>query len=79
MMDVKVRIYNECKYTLTSKKEAEVEYKGIKGFEVKTMTDEEVCKLGFDCADEYKEYLIITLNDDETATFRNSHVDMFRI
>ena len=43
------------------------------------MTDEEIFALGFDGTDEYKEYAIITLADGDTATFRNSLCDIFRI
>ena len=81
MLDVKVKVYAGVKYDLSNEKVGEVKYKDIKGFEVVTgekateigsMTDEE-------SRDEYNEYLVITLKDGETATFCNSHVDLFRI
>ena len=81
MLNVKVKIYSGVKYDLSNEKVAEVEYKDIKGFEVVTgerataigdMTDEE-------SRDEYNEYLVITFKDGQTATFCNSHVDLFRI
>ena len=35
--------------------------------------------MGFDTVDEFEEYLILTFENGETSTFRNSHVDLFRI
>lgn len=80
MMNVKVKGYDKCKFDATSNKIWEVEYKDIKGYEVKKISDEEILEEtnDTDSIDEYGEYLIITLQDG-TATFRNSHVDMFRI
>ena len=81
MLTVKVKVYSGVKYDLSNEKVAEVEYKDIEGFEVVTgerateigsMTDEE-------SRDEYNEYLVITFKDGQTATFCNSHVDLFRI
>ena len=81
MLNVKVKVYSGVKYDLSNEKVAEVEYKDIEGFEVVTgerateigsMTDEE-------SRDEYNEYLAITFKDGQTATFCNSHVDLFRI
>ena len=81
MLNVKVKVYSGVKYDLSNEKVAEVEYKNIEGFEVVTgerateignMTDEE-------SRDEYNEYLVITFKDGQTATFCNSHVDLFRI
>ena len=81
MLNVKVKVYSGVKYDLSNEKVAEVKYKDIEGFEVVTgerateigsMTDEE-------SRDEYYEYLVITFNDGQTATFCNSHVDLFRI
>ena len=81
MLNVKVKVYSGVKYDLSNEKVAEVEYKDIEGFEVVTgerataigdMTDEE-------SRDEYNEYLVITFKDGQTATFCNSHVDLFRI
>ena len=81
MLNVKVKVYSGVKYDLSNEKVAEVEYKDIEGFEVATgerateigsMTDEE-------SRDEYNEYLVITFKDGQTATFCNSHVDLFRI
>lgn len=81
-MDVKVKVYDGVKYLAGSEKVAEVEYYGIKGWDVISdpMTVEEIesCT-DADGIDEYHEYLIIVLANGETATFRNSHVDMFRI
>lgn len=80
-MDVKVKIYNGVKYNKDSEKVAEVEYKNIKGFEV--VADERATKIGLETdensRDEFNEYLVITLEDGETSTFCNSHVDLFRI
>lgn len=81
MLNVKVKVYSGVKYDLSNEKVTEVEYKDIEGFEVVTgerateigsMTDEE-------SKDEYNEYLVITFKDGQTATFCNSHVDLFRI
>lgn len=76
-MTVKVKVYNGIKYDENSAKIAEVEY-NVTGYEVKEIPADEILK-EFDETDEYNEYLILTLADGETATFRNSHVDLFRI
>lgn len=80
-MDVKVKIYNGVKYNKDSEKVAEVEYKNIQGFEV--VFGERATKIGLETdensRDEFNEYLVITLEDGETSTFCNSHVDLFRI
>lgn len=83
-MDVKVKIYNGVKYNKDSEKVAEVaevEYKNIQSFEV--VFGERATKIGLETdensRDEFNEYLVITLEDGETSTFCNSHVDLFRI
>ena len=78
-MNVKVKGYNGVKYNKESKKVWEVEYKNIQGFEVKKFTDAEWLAQGYDEVDENQTYLIITTENGETASFRNSHVDMFSI
>ena len=81
MMNVKVKLYNGVKYEAISEKVAEVEYNNIRGYQV--VTGDRATEIGLttdeNSRDEYNEYLIITLEDGETSTFCNSHVDMFRI
>ena len=81
MMNVKLKLYRGLKYDRNSEKVAEVEYNNIKGYEV--VTGEKATLVGSETdeasRDEYNEYLIITLENGETATFCNSHVDMFRL
>ena len=79
MMKLKVKVYSGCKYDVESKKIAETIYNNVTSFEVKVMTDEEIFSTGFDETDEYNEYAIITFADGETVTFRNSHIDIFKI
>ena len=45
---------------------------GDRAIEIGLETDE-------NSRDEYNEYLVLDLGNGETATFCNSHVDMFRI
>lgn len=78
-MNIKVKVYDGCKYNAESNKVVEVEYENIKAMEIKTLEDKEVFSMGFDMVDEYKEYCFITLANGETATFRNSHIDIFKI
>ena len=81
MMNVKVKIYNGVKYESSSEKVAEVEYTNIRGYEV--VTGDRAKKIGLETdknsRDEHNEYLIITMENGETSTFCNSHVDMFII
>lgn len=78
MMKFEIEVYDKCKYEADSSVVATVVYENVKSFEVKAIEDEDIYKMGFDEVDEYKEYLILTMADGETSTFRNSLVDMFR-
>lgn len=78
-MNVKITIYDTCKYKIDSVKVAESNLQNIKGFEVKEIADEEIFAQGFDETDEYGEYVIIKTSYGETSTFRNSHVDVHRV
>lgn len=81
-MKMKVKVYDEVKYSPLSQKVAEVEYDGVTGFDVVSdpVTVEEIENYT-DAAgiDENHEYLILYFENGETSTFRNSHVDLFRI
>lgn len=78
-MKVIIKGYNEVKWE-AEKKAFEIEYDDVKNWkvvggcwavEIEKDIDEEMI-------DEYHEYLVIEFYDGETATFRNSHVDMFK-
>lgn len=75
-MKVTVKVYNGSKYEKASEIIAKPEYE-ISSYEVKEIPASEILK-EFDETDEYNEYLILTMKDGEKATFRNSHVDLFR-
>ena len=82
--DVKVRlyIYDGCKYTAKSVEdlgeETAVIYNGIKAWDIIEGGNEaEEIEADADMVDEFHEYLVLHLLDGNTATFRNSHVDMF--
>ena len=80
MMKVIVKVYDLVKYERGSKKIAQVEY-DIEGFKVVGggVEAEEIEKdIDANSIDEYHEYLVLDLGNGETATFRNSHVDLFR-
>lgn len=80
IMTVKLKVYDKCKYDVTSEKIAEVEYK-INGFkvihggkeaqEIEKMTDG-------NSVDDFHEYLVLEFENGDTSTYRNSYVDMFR-
>ena len=78
MMNVKVRIYDGIKY-FKCKKVKEILYRNIRGFEVATgeRAEQIISETDGSCIDEFNEYLVIYLEDGNTATFRNSHVDLF--
>lgn len=79
---VELTVYEKCKYNLYGE---EIESRsarliidswdivdGEDAKELEAETDES-------CIDEYHEYLVIHLLTGGTSTFRNSHVDMFRM
>lgn len=81
-MKVKVKVYDEVKYSPLSEKVSEVEYDGVKGFDVvsdPTTAEEIESHTDSSGIDENHEYLILYFENGETSTFRNSHVDLFRI
>ena len=78
---VELFIYDECKYEADENvNEIRVEYDFVTGFEViEGGAEAEKIEAETDgsCIDDYHEYLVLFFEDGETATFRNSHVDMF--
>ena len=79
-MRVIVKVYDGSKYDVNSKVIARPEY-NIKGYKVITNgTEAQEIESMTDASgvDEFHEYLVLELENGETATFRNSYVDMFR-
>lgn len=77
-MTVKVKVYDRCKYDKESEKIAEVFYE-IERFEILRGEDVDLNGLAEDELDEYNEYLVLHFEGEETSTFRNSHVELFRV
>lgn len=78
-MNVKVKVYDDIKYNMEAKKVCETEYKNVKNLNVVELDNETVSNMGFDEFDEMGEYCILTFEDETTATFRNSHIDVFKM
>ena len=76
---VEIEIYDRCKYEKDSEVKYTFEYKDVKGFEV--VVGEKAAEIENDsdgsCIDDNHEYLVLYFESGETATFRNSYVDMF--
>ena len=81
-----VDVYEECKYTAAALGHEEVfenckqaKYDNVECIEIVSGVDAEEIEAETDgsCIDDMHEYLVIHFTDGQTATFRNSYVDMF--
>ena len=77
--NVKLYIYEGNKYEGNFGEEKEVVYTGLKSWSIIDGEDAKQIESETDnsCIDENHEYLVLNFVDGSTATFRNSHVDMF--
>ena len=75
-----IEVYEKCKYESPEDSKT-IRYDNIKEWEIVSGEDAKTIESETDesCIDEYHEYLILHFEDGSTSTFRNSHVDMFRI
>lgn len=79
---VDVEIYDNCKYEKESKVVEMARYNNLESWEIVSGEDakeieNEIVNNGLD-ADTNNEYLVLHLEDGNTATYRNSFVEMFR-
>ena len=79
-MRMNMKLYDKCKYGEDAKVIKDVNITGIASLEVKEIPASEILsETDGSCVDDYNEYLILTYDNGETSTFRNSYVDVFRI
>ena len=79
---VTLDVYDVCKYTAKTVEELnekQIKYSGCIGFEVVSGKEAEIIESETDdsCIDDFHEYLVLYFENGETATFRNSYVDLF--
>ena len=76
---VEIEVHEALKWEVTQEDEKVVTYSGIKAWSI--ISDEDAAEIesmaDASGIDEYHEYLVLHIANGETATFRNSHVDMF--
>lgn len=76
---VEIDVHESLKWEATQEDEKVVTYSGIKAWSI--ISDEDAAEIesmtDASGIDEYHEYLVLHFENGETATFRNSHVDMF--
>ena len=74
-----IDITENVKYLGNPGEETTVTYTGLTQWSI--ISEEDALEIEADLneneKDEYHEYLVLEFNDGTTATFRNSHVDMF--
>ena len=79
-MELNIKVYNKCKYKEGSKVIADENLTDIASLEVKEISASDILReFAGSCLDDYNEYLILTYEDGETSTYRNSYVDVFRL
>lgn len=76
---VEIEIHEEVKYIDLSEDLPTIQYTDAVAWEVIHGEAAELIEAESDSIDEYHEYLVLHFANGETATFRNSHVDMFII
>ena len=76
---VELNVYAECKYQEKEIEETIVTYENAIAFEVLSGDKAKAYEIITDGSmiDDYHEYLVIYFDDNTTATFRNSYVDLF--
>ncbi len=76
---VEIEVHEALKWEATEEDGKVVTYNGIKAWSIVSGEDAAEIESMTDASgiDEYHEYLVLYFTNGETATFRNSHVDMF--
>ena len=79
-MLVNIKVYDKNKYLEDSKVVASVDVSGVVSLEVREIPKSEILKeTDGSCVDEYNKYVILTLENGETSTYRHCHVDIFKL
>lgn len=79
-MKVNIKVYDKCKYEKDSKVINALDFNDIISYEVREVPKDEILEEADEsCVDDYNEYLILTFENGETSTFRNSYADLFRL
>ena len=79
-MKINIKLYDKCKYGEDAKVIKDVNITGIESLEVKEIPASEILReTDGSCLDDYNEYLMLTYDNGEKSTFRNSYIDVFRL
>ena len=79
-MKLNIKLYDKCKYEEDAKIIKDVNITDIISLEVVEIPASKILtETDGSCVDDYNEYLILTYDNGETSTYRNSYVDVFII
>lgn len=76
---INLYVYDECKYSSATEGK-KIQYTGVTSWDlISGGAEAEEIEASTDASgvDDYHEYLVLHFENGETATFRNSYVDMF--